>query len=1458
MDQWLDSLSEDWISQPRSPHSDALRRSSSIRSAGSPSPSNSQSRIPRYKPQTSSNLGSSTATSSRRVSTLPNDAGRNAVLKERTQSNLNSARPLRHNVSKRLNKLEDLATKHDVQLGPTGSLPSVAQGTVQQKVSPVKKSGSGDTPEWRRRVLQGKAGGTQPDLFGPIGLESIFKPPTISPGTDLRKKDLKRHKPANAEDFPSSPPPYPSGLAPEECYVETEGQRSSLVYPLEAVDEESGKEEQDKLLNEAKSTKGDDRVGQEESQRLSAIIDDRDEKLSRIGLSRLRVVDIDRSPQVCNPFSEPFNDRVMESTSEQPVLRPGNDPPKKTEAVTPPQASATDLLMSDWTSHSLPEDLSTGTDAYAANGGFVNMRRGGYSNDGSFHQRQLSPSSLPDFDASELRSPSPRKTQSHRAQDVPRSAPVTPKRRAEVPLNSDKSRSSGSPLKLFDKHDTFTNERLIRRMSTFEQSLHNKEDKELRSTSDCNSFSLETQYQPQPELKVNSPKSRRISSFGEGDLDSHTFETNHPYTSSRDVNLVRLPGDAKSSTIKFHKVAESSYKKNDDYMQQDVKQTVHGKRLPYSPAKESQAKRQRTLQSLEWNVHKVDQDTRLAKPNSQSNATMISKKRKDALYDTNVPIADPKVLAMRQKLRPRTPTQSQKSLRLTQAQQLKKDVAVNGTFGSSAADLEHQTQALAGELVNFTLNIAQDMTQGPRKASVTTADFFNEAKQIMQLIRLQGRPQSSNSIPEEEEEEEEEEPQSVDVQGSQVEQSTLEGFSRPPSREGGGNRPAREPMELDARVVSHLRRFEDTDDLGLALPSSAKSMHVSELHKEQPASVMMQDAGKGDHQSDMSNVRILDHMIREQKHRLSNNMEEPTIAIATHTQSHDSQSTSVPSTERSIPTGSSRGSRSSATRAVIAPAVVSHLISDHVAGMTFDHTRQAWVKRKSSRISSRSGSHSRTGSELTEDLLRDIPDLSVDELEERERVRTSHDLEACQQPPLAKMSEHDGLVLSEPDDADYPRPVVTEQAPSGCQTGENIGLSTGNETLARSRHSKSTIKSNRPISEQKAISWDDEAIALRAKDELLRTSTSPSAPKVLEHAEDVEHEISIFEGRASQTPSRSSRKKHQARVVTVAFSSPLVDQIRTLRIDDGGGEEWDEDSDLDLSESPAPSVSRPGSARTRRLSFGGRHRSGYRSASRRASIGNQSYVARPMSRLDENEELSLVHGSSSRRATRKKGVILTPLPASRNSLVAPSSVAAQKSHLSFQLSHLSEFTVHQSDDLVNRDLSHVARRRGLLSMHEVEGKLSLSVQDLVKKLTDLEPYEPYWDYIRRVNLQNRNLLTLHTLDDFCGSIEDLDVSGNELGQLNGCPRTVRNLKVRQNCLSNLTSWSHLQNLQYLDVSGNQIQSLSGFYGLIHLRELKADDNQIESLDGILELDGLLRLRLRNNRVKALDFEACNL
>ncbi|KAL8798865.1 MAG: hypothetical protein Q9182_006321 [Xanthomendoza sp. 2 TL-2023] len=1490
MDQWLDSLSEDWVSQPRSPRSDHLRRSSSALSVASNASNASQSRIPRLRPRNSSNLAPSGLTSSKRTSPGPVDP-KDRALKEKRSSHLNITHDRTSktalgaqtsDVGKRVNSKER---------GSSNSVPSVAQDTIQHKpskISPAKGSDLASTPEWKRKVLQGKVGNVGPDLFGPIGLENIFKPPTLGRNVKPVEKQRrgKKFQAAVMDEFPSSPPPFPSDLGSVERSGGTDRRCLSTGKQMGILEDSSESDPPYRFLKitnqgsgKALHIKSD--CSRKTSDPTTTEVDE-NEILSQVVLPGMfsckenLPAGAEKSQTVEGGDSSPDSAEASLARNEPARNRHAGNLGKSPVGASPSSLADLPLPAGDWTNHSLPDDLSTGTDLYAAKGGFINMRRGGYSNEGSFNDRLLSPSSLPDFDAPELRSPSPMRRLSTKSRKTsmpgepaehPRSAPVTPRRKQHAKSKSaSELHSSGSPLKLFDKYDTFTNDRLIRRITKYEVSIPESEEAQSRqggtdkisnAAGSSRSSSQDSACETEETQALQS--GRRISSFGEGHLDGFAFHANHVVKSkSRSAmgNKTRPGSTGQGDVLRSHEITVKSWGVDDMDIQLDAMQTVNGKRLPYSPNKESQVKRRRTLQDSEEIKLKIHQYAKLTEISDQDKETrsqgadlapvastsVAGKKRKDARYANENQTADPKILALRHILRPRTPTPSQKD-----SQKILRDKAEPGPLNAQvpdyaddtpAMDLEHQTQALAGELANFTLNLAQDMTQGGRKASVTTADFFNEAKQIMQLIRNQARPQSSHDILEEAEED------GSELVKPLVDDSTMDEFSRPPSREGGSLRRPREPIQVDARVVSHLRKFEDTDDLGLALPSSVHMMHI----KDSLDSVSPDKIVEGgvlpqalDIQSDPPNVRIRIPAAKQGREEEDVHTQREGTTTSTEAQTYGSQSSSGPSSGRSVPTASSGGSRSSGTKAVIAPQVVSHLLTDNVGGMTFDHNKHVWVKRKGSQGSQAPATHSRSGSDITENLFEDIPDLSVDESREQQHIHRIIASVKVLGSASDRISNYDHV---------QGRPV--DDQPSRPQTRDSAVTGTVDQSSAPSKFSH--FASSGLVPETRATSWGDEIIAGKSNHLDVQSSNDNPMPGNNGHSEEVEHEISILEGRTSQTPQQFRLGQRQPRVVTVAFSSPLTEHVQGVNHENNLDDAWDDGSDLDLADSPVREETREASANKRRTPSGLRKRSGYRSGSRRASIG----LARPMSRVDENEELTFLQSFHDPKNRSMSVVLTTPLAASRSMLHASAPSSVQASSIGFQLSPLSEFTVHNNNELVNRDISGVTKHRGLLSAHEVEGKLSLTVQELVKKLTDIEPYEPYWDCIRQVDLRNRNLRTLHMLDEFCGHIEDLDVSDNELDQLHGAPPWIRHLKARGNYLSNITSWSHLQNLQYLDVSGNQISNLVGFQSLVHLRELRSNDNQVESLEGVLELDGLIKLALRGNYIKSVKLEASNL
>ena len=209
MDRWRDSLSEDWISQPRSDHS-----SSVVKDGYSPTSSVSQSRIPRYKPRSISNISNESKavlgkpkprkTSLNETALKEKTSLNETALKEKTSSNLNSSQQRLPNGQTKPQSLNAasmrLRNRHDSSdLSHPGPL-----GTVQYKSSPVKERGPQATPVWTWRVLKENGGG---DLFSPIGLEGVFNPPTAK--TSNRGKPTGKRRLIPQENTSSSPPPLP-------------------------------------------------------------------------------------------------------------------------------------------------------------------------------------------------------------------------------------------------------------------------------------------------------------------------------------------------------------------------------------------------------------------------------------------------------------------------------------------------------------------------------------------------------------------------------------------------------------------------------------------------------------------------------------------------------------------------------------------------------------------------------------------------------------------------------------------------------------------------------------------------------------------------------------------------------------------------------------------------------------------------------------------------------------------------------------------------------------------------------------------------------------------------------------------------------------------------------------------------------------------------------------------------
>ncbi|RDW72095.1 hypothetical protein BP5796_08129 [Coleophoma crateriformis] len=1520
MDQaWLDSLSEDWVSQPRSP--------------GSPAPS-----LPSFSHSTTNSR-----LSARRASGIPRPAAKREIsvaahdssnnpLSERSANENNIPVSLRstRQTSKLREELSNSARGRLANRRLSGSSTHSGQySTVQHKSHSLSpKRNTQEIPEWKKRLLQGDvAYGEQRDLFSAAGLESIFRPPP-SQMTSPSKSALDV---GDGSTMPSSPPPYDfaqrfqNGAAEVATHNGSESrstngrQTQGVKYKMvdSSVNEVSENDfsqispgntdwnmpEHDRKRDSPKPQSIDSDIPKEEAagRTVSGQSIFQNEELSPILLSKINT-----------------SDGKVDYT---PVNVSAADLQKRLEKLSTQDRQSTLELNTNMSQ----TPLEGSTEDYAHNGHFVNLRRGGNSQEGSFQKRLLSTSSLPVIDESGLpeesiqastpkQLPSIRHTQASGEHAKPKSpqaspvAPVTPQSSPDKTRPQLHKSNSGSPLKLFGPYDTFTNQKLLRRLSQFEESYDdNKAAPSPAAGLTANSAPVKPGSSNRPDSgNTSSQNWRRISSFGAGELDSYQFSEDvspdanwtvlqedesyseddedkenislpvlNPRTQSRFTfqlepspamhgDLARPQRSKQASSLNSSRRVTTigrvlrpdtgtstdmsaglpSFARIED-LETPRKRIgdAEGKRLQRSPFKDPTPKRRRTIPNseiIEERSEIEESQADLLRDTHQQMQNVIGRKRKDARNGDSQQAAGPDILAMRQILRPRTPNSSPRG-----SLQHERPPLTEYNSDERAQLLQREKIARIQAELDSTNPLKTSMQSSSRKPSVTTQDFLDEAKKIMLAIR--GKTRSGLASVEESESENDRKPldgnsdegHAEDFEDS-YQESTQEPFSRPPSRDGGPV-PRMALIQQDPEVLDHLRQYEEKSDLddiiAASMRSIAKVKDAANAAQEIDRIVdeaIMRSSGQSGHllqddfvESDPPNIRITHNpdLHRKRKHSTSSLQ---TSGDEQQGEFNSHGSSASQSTTHSIPTTSSRGSDS---RRVIAPHTVSHLIPEQLAGMVYDNERNIWVKRKSI-----SGNEDYLTSDETEDdPFEDIPDLSVDESEELQRVKAV----------AARKKEEAKEIQEKTQERDY----VEEHAISPRTVPGNL-LHSGVPSPVQEAESSFSEHQTRNDS------WAEESGFIPTRT-THRTGVTSHSEIRKEIQEEVEREISIYEDRIkSDSPQRR-------RSVTISFSSPIASIIQSSEY---GSEEpaqfgSDAASDNDFQDETGNEsiIIRNGSSRK---SSSTRQRSALRSSSRRLSLGGHTFTARPVSRIDERDEEISSKEDNDHREKDVSLVISASALSQSESKNTSIIMATPKPRIheigTLELTPMSDFTMNQTDESFGLEVSYIAHGQRFVHGTGTKRALSHSIKDLVEKLTEVEPYEPFWEHMKQLDLKDKRISNLHKLDEFCEQVEELDVSNNQISQLNGAPVTIRNLRISNNCLSDLTAWGHLSNLQYIDISDNKIESLSAFRHQIHLRGLKADNNKIRSLDGISHLDGLLSLRLRGNQVEAVDFAGTRL
>lgn len=1371
-------------------------------------------------------------------------------------------------ISERLGAYKQGASR-SVSVASSGSV--LQCGTVQQRPkssSPGKKQ---DTLEWKRRLVHGQVGyGDQTDLFGPSGLENIFAQPQSTDRRGRKPRNMPgRIEPSAIDGWPSSPPAWPT-LCKASSSEDLAGSSPFINHAhLNAVD--GANDEEDSELPGISSPDQDtrepiqglaQRVGEGSfpgtnllqppgdfdvgNRTIGGPTELEQEDFSPVFISKHTTVTGHVDYRALDSRTAAHMQERDEPNTESLDEIIAGDDLKQEDSCLPGDISQ------DQPDLSLSENLPTGTPPGSALGSHVEITRGGYSAQGSFNRRPLSPSaSTTGVSAAEDRTTiRPAPVTSDAFLPAPPTPPqlTTPARPERSPEHA---KSSGSPLKLFAAHDTFTNQRLLRRISQLDV-----------GGSDT--------------FKESRTKSRNVSgaSFGSGALDKHGFdaEVSISISSISDGNdSAGSPGSeilppGSTAPVKFRmeetdpeikpfklkskiprrtgaplssvgntptrpmfpKIVEADTS-NISASRIAVKRGAGvptaglGKRPQHSPCKDSTPKRRRTLHASE--IHD-EADNTTESLNEMSYAAPGKLKRRDSRQGPPKETADPEVLADRKLLHPRVPSSSQlkqqdirteirKATEHFAAQEPEKLEAVIEQIESSMAtddplSVQEQAQVVATEVAKFTLRVQKASGDySERKRSVTTQDFFNEAVMVMKLIREKaGRQSALGSVVESEQERLS---GSFQEDLSELSNSALS-VSRPPSREGGVAWRPRTSQQTDARVVSHLRRFQERDETEYISQSLAS---VGITDDDEPE-VMVED--------EISNIRIKGPLPSAQygKPDRDTNMD----SQGSHAGAFASQSTQGSGTTsmgRTLYTSSTRKSENVKT---LAPDAVAHLIGQQVGGMTFDKEKNQWVKARTSPQKPKCDQNSfldipSSLSASDEDPFREISDLPIDEQKEEQIRSASYDfkrhLEAHRtaSQPLSMAHEQDfgGESRTTAQKTAIKRPTTSDshksmQTYTTADRTQNTGLGSSQTNQVETR----------------ATSWSNEELhhlsggtktASHLVQNLALDEPNLEAQLVSEQQSRAEMDESQAHESAADSFADSELSRDDLPQNTV-LSSPKLRQ-----------------GPFRPAMPPAPTLNAPAQYLAQR---------------------RQTLLSQIQDEYREHSEVSLVAALPGERTMSVSLSVSRPV-GNRQPMgqLCPLPSSPAKLDPSFMLSDLPDFTVNGEDEerpseraLANRLAQHAAA--------EVNDRYALAVKDLVKTLTDIHETELYWEDVRQLDLHERSLTSLHGLSDFCSGVQEMDVSGNSLTQIDGAPASVRQLCARSNRISDLTGWGQFWNLQYLDISANQLTDLSGLAGLVHLREVRADDNQIKSLDGVIEMDGLLKLRLRRNKLTRLDFE----
>ena len=1291
-------------------------------------------------------------------------------------------------------------------------------GTVQQKAcraSPPGKNHATEIPEWKKRLIYGEmAYDEQKDLFSPIGLENIFQ--QVSRAGERSRRSVSRDYKQHPEKGNSHKHPKYGQLLKNckpKCASEQRqnGQKSASSSRMASVSTCSSGSRTER----ANATAASFREG-----RIVSGQTELNEDFSPVIVSRHGTVD--------GKIDYATRNMTQEQAKQGLLSLP------RSHGISKPTLSERNQYDKSQVSM-LSEDLSMGTPDMAELGDFVTCKRGGCSTENSFQDRPLSPSPNRQSQSHMLATQLPNyscKTQTE-TQRIPVS-PRTPDNYQSMP-QSQRSlvQPLNSPLKLFGNYDTFTNHQLMRRMD------------QLQGVSEQVSIDGRSENLSSAGLS--------FSSVTQQDESFTTFTKNEHGVKAGSVQSQR-----EASIASNYKVREGGQLPCVEQMANNLSvnnlKTSSPGRAETAIGSEIRLKQRRGLTQSKL----LDE---MVKPNTCGTNTQINNKcAVDTLAESlsqfdlqkcgNMPTcADGK--------RPQSsPTKSPTPKRRRTLLQMETSSGIVPEIQPRQEDtIRHNCQKMLKQKTPPS-NVAEHAESGmplqPHSIQPNEPPSSHRRKEVSASSEFCLQGPRSELEPISEHGEFLALPKEIVAQDSQrasTENDHARANLQAESRKHSLT--TQDYIDEAMKIMSWIRSNRPKSGLGSLEEAegellnesltSAASMTLSrppsregrtskwrEPNSHRPPSRVISHLKKYKESESEDNVlpslaalniadvqhdteyRPNDSNTIRITHRCNladNHTEEGAAQVLNqpdHLDAHNSDNSDKFSSGR---TNVTDGSRKSENVTTFAPDAVAHLIPQEIAGMTFDKEKGLWVKSQNSPNKKSSNECDLSVTESDEDPFDKIPDLIVDAREYNKSapsIQSSHTLRSTS-------------TLSEEALKDV---VAKLQNKNERKTQRDLrdGIVNYRSTVDRTR-----IVSN----------------------EITVPPTISPQEKSRKYV-DAEHEYSMDEGRVRTQRGLQGDRRN----VTFSFPTRLVAQVPLLEDRRNSWQHYEISAGEDLRNID---LSDTGRGKEKHYAKGSAFRQ-----EKESVVSNAQKLPMECKSPDKDHDVGdeFIPLTNKFNHNHKLAISLTTPSRQSGAVVTATTSPGNVADVTFYLSELPEFSVNQLDERGTHEQVH--GNEVVRYSKDPNRRFEISTGELVRVLQDARPEEPYWEDINHLMMDDKELQTLHSLDNFCPRLQALSIARNSLRHLSGASPSIRQLNVSQNQLSALTTWTHLTNLQYLDVSGNEIDSLAGFADLIHLRELRADNNKITSIDGIFGLDALIKLSVSGNRIDEIDFTHSNL